>query len=189
MSRYLNFAKEISEALHREHQIDYRSILDSEPDYQIPHSMYNIDYLYTQYLWLDVAKLSILHTNIKLNVDYLRKKGVIWNIDYVPSDTVYTTDLNKPNQIIIAHTLTSNNYIYTENCSRNFVTGILHVKNKGTYNLLNSRLFDPNSPNKSKTKTAQFFSKDSWTNFKKEINTDFANTNKFYKLTLSDHTM
>lgn len=185
MSKYLNFAKEISEALHREHQIDYRSILDSEPDYQIPHSIYNIDFSYTQYLWLDVAKLSILHTNIKLNSAYLHQQRRIWRLDGVPFDAIYTTDLNKPNQIINQNPY----HNYTDSCSTNFATGILHVKNKGTYNLLNSRLFDPNSPNGVKMKAAQFFRKDSWTNFKKEINADFANTNKFYKLTLSDHTM
>lgn len=185
MSKYLNFAKEISEALHREHQIDYRSILDSEPDYQITHPIYNIDYSYTQYLWLDLAKLSILHTNIRLNIAYLRQHGQhTWRLDNAPSDTVYTADLNKPNQII---SLIPHNYI--DSCSTNFVTGILHVKNGGKYKLLNTILFNPDSHNGVKIKAAQFFCKSSWTEFKKEINADFSNTNKFYKLTLSDHTM
>lgn len=183
MSKYLNFSKEISEALHREHQIDYRSILDSEPDYELPHAIYNIDFLYTQYLWVDVAKLSILHTGIRLNFNYLRNKGHTWRLDRVPTDINYTTDLNKPNQIVNQH------MYFTEYCSANFLTGILHVKNKGTYNLINSKLFNPNSPNGGKMKAAQFFDRDSWTNFKKEINADFSNTKKFYKLTLSDHTV
>jgi len=193
MSKYLNYAKEISEALYREHQIDYRFVLDTEPDYQLTAPVFNFEHLNTQYLWVNTAKLTVFHTIIILDTGTLRKQGA-----YSPEAAYKASidSLHKPNQTlalkVIDHRVPQKTHMDLA-CARHFIGAYLslpHTISSTPYKLINQKLFNPGSSNSYKVKARQFFNVNkSWPEFKKEINSDFANVNNYYKINLSDHTM